>query len=161
MKKAQMEIFGLAVVVILVFIGMIMLLNVYMKTPTVYEQKEQYGDQTLAQNLLDMLFGLNTTCSLGFGDLIKDCYLYSGKPDQIYMCEGIDSCTYISGVLNNSLNRTFVQWNKPFMMNVYGDKGPVYQYATYQCDESVRSEMEIPLYPELSGTMTAAIDVCV
>jgi len=159
MKKAQMEMFGLAVIVILVFIGMMFLLMFYMNTPETYSVKEKYNDQMMAQNMVDTLLSLNTTCSLSLKDMVKDCYLYYGT-DQLSKCDGFDSCTYFSRIFNNTLNRTFVYWYKPFKMTVLGDKGTIYSYENLNCAESVRGSAYIPLYPDLQGQMEARIDVC-
>lgn len=163
MKKSQMEMFGLAIIVILVFIGMMFLLMFYMRTPDTYSIKEKYNDQTMAQNLLDAVFSLNTTCSYDLQGMVKDCYVNYGNPSMLYKCNNIDSCTYTSRVFNNTLNKTLVAWSKPFKMTVFGEeKGVIYEKEHLNCIESVRGSRYISLFdtPLRQGEIEARLDVC-
>jgi hypothetical protein len=169
MKKAQMEIFGLAIIVILVFIGMMFLLMFYMKTPDTYSAKEKDNDQTMAQNLVDTIFSLNTTCGRDMDELLVDCYVNKDAPNLIYKCEGMDSCEYTFKVLNNTLNRTLILWNKAFKMSILGEaRGSIYDREYMQCIQSVRGSRYIPLYstalqpdsPDESGVIEVRLDIC-
>ena len=159
MRKSQMEMFGLAIVVILVFIGMLFLIMFYARAPDTLSAKEKYNDQVLAQNLLTAMFKLNTTCSLGIQDMVRDCYLYRGT-DQLYKCDNIDSCSYTQRIFDNVLENTLVVWNKPFMMNITGERGLVYSKSNLECLESVPGFHYISLYPEVTGTIETRLDVC-
>jgi hypothetical protein len=160
MKKAQMEMFGLAVVVILVFIGMMFLLMFYMNTPETYSDKEKDYDRTMAHNLVDTVLSLNTTCPLSITEMVKDCYINYGT-DQLSKCDTKDSCTYFSGIFNNTLNRTLISWNKPFKMAVFGQDREIYLYENLKCIESVKGSALIPLWDtSYEGEIEINLDVC-
>jgi hypothetical protein len=169
MKKSQMEIFGLAVIVILVFIGMMFLLMFYIKTPDTYTTKEKDNDQTMAQNLVDTIFTLNTTCERDLQEMLVDCYVNQDTPNLIYRCDDMDSCDYTFKVLNNTLNRTLILWNKAFIMTIFGEeKGSIYDREYMQCVQSVRGSRYIPLYStalqpdssDESGVIEVRLDIC-
>ena len=159
MKKAQMEMFGLAVIVILVFIGMIFLMMVFARMPDTLAAKEKYTDQTLAQNLLTATFKLNTTCSLGIPEIVKDCYLYKGT-DKIYKCDDLTSCEYTKNIFDYVINNTLVSWNRAFVMNISSEGTTVYSNNYLLCKESIPAFLYVSLYPEYSGTIDIRLDVC-
>ena len=119
MKKAQTEVFGLAVVVILIFIG-IYFLTVFYKPTSGIDERIKYVDSVIAQNMLNSMLKLNTTCNLGMEDLIKDCYLSKKEGNDPWNCDGKASCVYVEKTVSNILKNTLEKWNKAYNFSIEG-----------------------------------------
>jgi len=82
-KKSQMEIMGLAIIVVLLFLGMVFVIKfVVLKPPKEY--KKEYTRTELASNVIGaMLYTTAPDCSkVTFAKLFQDCAL--GDPGSIY-----------------------------------------------------------------------------
>jgi len=153
MKKAQMEIFGLAIVVILVFIGMLFIFKFYRPGST-EDIKTRYTDEVIAQNMLTSIFSLNTTCTLDMAELTKNCYLEGD-----YICNGVRSCKYVNETIANILENTLEEWNKPYEFKV--TKTGIYKnYGNCSNLKKIPGQYIISLYPEEEGTIMALLYIC-
>jgi len=118
-KKAQTEAFGLAIVVILIFMGLFFVIKFQPKSAA-QDERIKYTDQVIAQNMLTSILGLNTTCTLGMSDLIKDCYKSKTLGTDAWICDGKPSCEYVSKVSSNILKNTLEIWNKNYYFEIKG-----------------------------------------
>ncbi len=152
-KKAQMEVFGLAIVVILIFMGIVFVIKFY-KPASTEEIKSKYVDEVIAQNMLSTLFNLNTTCSLDMSELAKDCY-FGGE----YICESTRSCKYVNDTISNILENTLEEWKKPYEFKI--TKTNINKtYGNCSKLKKVAGQYIITLYPEEQGTITALLYIC-
>jgi len=152
-KKAQMEVFGLAIVVILIFIGIVFVIKFY-KPASTEDIKSKYVDEVIAQNMLTSIFSLNTTCSLDMAELAKDCYL-----DGSYLCGSKRSCEYVNDTISNILENTLEEWKKPYEFYISGtDINKTYGNCSRL--KKVPGQYIISLYPEKKGSVTARLDIC-
>ncbi len=104
-KRGQMEIMGLAVVVILVIVGITLLIR-FSLTPA-KQTKEKFEAGQLPETIITSLAGSTTTCQeQSMANLIEDCGAFGGT---IQCGEGRNSCQYaqeeINGVLDKLLER--------------------------------------------------------
>ncbi|MBI4140580.1 hypothetical protein HY485_01950 [Candidatus Woesearchaeota archaeon] len=111
-NKAQMEIMGLAIIILLIGIGLLFALQYALKpTPTVQKTKESI----LAANLLTTLLNTNTECHKRMiKELLQDTAL--GRPID---CPGTPhdfAKAKISFILDNSLKK----WNKRYDFSIEG-----------------------------------------
>ena len=101
-KKGQMEIMGLAIVVILMVSGMLFAVKfVLFKPETTY--RKDYTNTQLAANMLNTLLNTNTNCNdVTIGELLQDA-----SRDTSYIdCSGISSQDYVQDVVEGLLGNT-------------------------------------------------------
>lgn len=118
MKKSQMEILGLAFVVILISIGMLVVVKIMAsKAGEKAETPRLVGGET-AKNMLNAMINTETDCNrLEVGELIADCVQWNpvGSVD----CGGVMSCEFVEGVIEEMLAGTFDVWKQPYAFYVY------------------------------------------
>ncbi|TKJ17384.1 hypothetical protein CEE44_02515 [Candidatus Woesearchaeota archaeon B3_Woes] len=98
-KKAQMEIMGLAIVVVLLMVGLMFALRFTLfKAPQTY--RKEYSETQLAANMLNTLLNTNTECNdISIGELLSD----ASKDNPSITCPGSpsDSQGYATQTINN------------------------------------------------------------
>jgi hypothetical protein len=119
-KKSQMEMMGIAIVVILISLGLVFVIRFMMlREPT--QHGKEFAQSELAANFLNTF--LDTTappCSnLPFSTLLRDCADY--RPEGSISCSGFYSCEYIRNVLVDLLDDTFGQWHIDYYFVVSDD----------------------------------------
>lgn len=110
-NKTQMEIMGLAIIVILVAMAMLFVVQfIVLKEPT--ELKKTYTYSELAANTLNAMLKTTTACKdQDITRLLQDCAAY--PPDGLIVCNG-GSCDFVTGAIKEILNQTLVTWNIAF-----------------------------------------------
>lgn len=106
-KNAQMEIVGLAMIVILISLGLLFFIRFGLFKPPTTHSKE-YEQSELAANFLNTLQDTNAPeCSgVKFSTLFQDC-----ATDKIIPCsKGGNSCIYIEQTMIEILSKTFDKW---------------------------------------------------
>ncbi|MBD3209342.1 hypothetical protein GF367_02900 [Candidatus Woesearchaeota archaeon] len=111
MRRAQIEIMGLVMVVVLVTIGIFF--SVALKKPTPDRTPlEVYGNEKLANNFLITLLESQTACGPKVRDVAVDCVrdAQTGQTGR-YACDGKQSCDYLATIANHTLDKTLKRWN--------------------------------------------------
>jgi hypothetical protein len=113
-KKAQTEIIGVAVIVIiLVLAGTVMIGLGLRKNPS---QLGSYVDPEISQSFLNALMNTETDYSI-VSDVIKDCY----SPRNVLCSDTGDCCDYAYGVIQNALDATLGTWGKNYKLTISKD----------------------------------------
>lgn len=150
--KAQMEVFGLVIVVILIFIGILFIMKFY-KPASTEDIRAKYTDEVIAQNMLTSILNLNTTCKLDMEGLARDCYL-GGE----YFCDGVRSCKYVNDTISKILENTLEEWKKPYEFKI--TKTDISKnYGNCSQLKKVPGQYIISLHPE-QGSIIALLYVC-
>jgi hypothetical protein len=155
-KRAQMEVFGLAMVVILIFIGMVFAMRFFQPRST-EDMKDTYTDEVIAQNMVTAIFNLNTTCALDMAELAKDCRIrnqYECRIDGEY----VKSCAYVNKTISNILENTLEKWKKPYEFSISGTDINL-KYGDCSRLKKVSGTQLISLYPEGSGSILVSLDI--
>jgi len=173
MKKAQTEMLGIAIVVILVSIGILFIVSNAMRSAGQTSQKTEFSEKQLATNILSSILQTSTSCQ---NDRISTLLIDCGKGNSrtcggetiqgIYIEQTNNPCDYMKDTITLILNATLKKWNKKYEFKAYttyaqidiknrieeclGGTGTGLQYVQ-------KDSYYLPLYP---GTMTVELALC-
>ena len=118
MKKAQMELIGIAIVVILISLGILFMLSFGIsKKGTSF--KQEFTNKELVSNTLSTMLRVK---ALGCGDLtiedlLQDCFLTEsvncGSEDEPKM-----SCNYMNETMDEIFDRTLDKWGRSYFLDI-------------------------------------------
>jgi len=130
MKKGQMEIFGLIIVVMLIFMGMFFMLR--NATSGESSAKDDYVSHQVAANVLNSLLSTQVVCSwdynLTFTELLQNCAnyndIYCDKTNfSLGEDRSVSSCEFSRLVIGHVLNETLDKWRVNYFLNMTRDNG--------------------------------------
>ena len=160
MKKAQTEIIGLAIIVILVILGMTFVIKFLMDKPPV-ETKKEFTQAELASNMLDAF--LETTarennCKFTMSQLLQNCGQGGG-----ITCNNKDSCEYARDAVNEIFEEKTLGkvWNIPYEFKVFysnDENDNLFQPIGKACAGNKKSKSYI--IPTTKGPLTVKLDIC-
>jgi hypothetical protein len=113
MKKGQMEIMGLLIVVILMILGMLFVVRFVILKPgdTI---KQSYADTVLAANLKNSILLFSTHChNKRIQDLLADC-VSGGVLECNSGFRKINSCAYATEKIDEIFAKTVVRWRREY-----------------------------------------------
>ncbi|MBI2102127.1 hypothetical protein HYT53_05960 [Candidatus Woesearchaeota archaeon] len=152
---AQMEILGLAIVVVLILMATIYIVSfLVVRTPTDY--RKGFVSAELASNMLNtFLKAAARDCSqLTMTELLQDCAQGQG----IVCSNGQDSCRYAESTAREIFEKTLDKWSMKYEFLAYTDINAPLVKAGKQCIAEKRSKL-FPI-PISSATMYAKLDIC-
>jgi len=175
-RKAQMELIGIAVVMVLIILGVTFYLTLSMKAPS--KTHESFMRKELSQNIVDSIVKSRTTCKeLDFATVLEDCAKYQTARGSLE-CEpdgSVKSCAYaeqaIGEILENVLGSRYMMYTFTATITEVGNKTSIFSVSEITsgdpCTEDAiklgLTEVEtpgiqpIPLYP---GTLTLMLRIC-
>ena len=114
-KKAQFEMIGLAIVVMLVVLGMFIAIRFKMIEQPTDTQKE-YSQTQLASNFLNTLILTNIP---DCGDrLMRELLIDCADTRAINCPDGKDSCTKANETIDKILSQTLIKWQKKYLLTL-------------------------------------------
>ena len=168
MRKAQIEIMGLVVVVVLVVIGMFFSLT--LKTPTNTRPVSQvYGDEKLASDfLITFLETTEPTCEKTMRDIVIDCIKQRTLGVSRLLCGGEESCSFINSTLYNITSQTLDPWGISYTITFShvqgGETNEIVRVDHTGCNDgkevSAPGVQPIPLYGTAPGTAVMRLEIC-
>lgn len=115
-KKSQMEIMGLALVVVLISLGLLFFIKFSIRESESPNIRKSVTESALASNLLSTM--LSTTakdCSLiEIKDLVHDC----ASNNQIVCENNQGSCEYLNSFFDTIFKETLESWNRSYEFTV-------------------------------------------
>lgn len=155
LKKAQMEILGLAIVVVLVLIATIFVVKfIGLKTPANY--RKGFVSSEIAANMLNTF--LKTTskdCSqLTMTELLQDC----AQAQAIRCDNGQYSCRFVNSTAVQIFYDTLDKWNMEYEFLAYTDiDSPLIKLGSPCLKDKISKEFPVPIS---SGRVAIKLDVC-
>lgn len=132
MKKAQTEMLGIAIVVILISIGILFIVANAMKSSNAKSQKTEFSERQLATNILASILSTSTECQNDrISTLMIDCGSNAGRPcggedvSGVFIYPTSDPCEYLRDVITVMLNETLSKWKKKYQFSAYVSQGDV------------------------------------
>lgn len=155
MKKAQMEILGLAIVIVLVLVATIFVVRfLVVKEPTEY--RKGFIAKELASNIVNsFLKTASSSCSqLDMTELLQDC----AQTSSITCDNGKNSCEYAESAAKSIFSQTLDKWNMKYEFKAYTDSSRPLLRIGQQC----KAETERGLFPVPIniGKMYVELDIC-
>lgn len=161
MKKAQMEILGLAIVVVLVLVATTFVVRfLVLKTPTDY--RGGFVSSELASNTLNTF--LRTAAvgcqQLTMTELLQDCAQAGGSEGfGVIKCDnGEDSCKFVKSSVTKIFQDTLGKWGMKYRFLAYTNSQSPFIAIGNEC----RGEKKSKLFPIPASTTTlyAKLDIC-
>ena len=161
MKKSQMEIMGLAIIIILLTLGILFVVQfVVLKEPS--DIKKTFTKSQMAANMLNSILKTNSKdCySNTITQLLQDCANYNENPAGLMICENNNnSCEYANSTISYIFDNTLAEWgNQSFYFSVFiNPNTPILEQGS-KCSgerESKQSFVKTNL-----GILTIRLDIC-
>lgn len=153
-KKSQMEIMGLAIVVVLLVLGMLFAIRfVLMKEPE--KNREEYTNTQLAANMLNTILNTNSDCNkISISELLQD----ASKAYPTIVCQGYSTQEdYLRITISSILIRTLNISKKQYHFKASVPDKTVVSIGT-EFSNKVR-ERKTHFLTTDAGTMTVIFDI--
>jgi hypothetical protein len=110
-RRSQMEIFGIAIVVVIMVIAFFFYIGTKLKKPV--SVSEGFIDVEVSQRFVDAILNSRTECRAPVSDIIRDC---AGTRKDL--CAPRNSCDYAEETIKNALDSTLSVWKKSYRFTV-------------------------------------------
>ena len=157
MRKAQMEIIGLVLIVILLLLGALFAISVAFKPQDQVEQRIR--ESSMANNFVSTYLDtvVNDCFDSSLRELWKDCAI-GGE----IQCNGKSSCVRLNEVTQAVLSKTLDSWNKAYVFEVLEGTAPAPNFPKKRglCTGERESSKpyKVPVRPGL--TLSFRLEVC-
>jgi len=153
--KAQLEMIGLVIIVIIVITGMLFFLVYKLSNPGKNLQKT-YMNKEMATNFLISLTktSVQECHDIALSELITDC----AKTYHTYTCNEYTSCEIVNLTLIKILDKTLMNWSISFNLTIQNiNLTFINLNCTSKTRERERGFSILPLYP---GEIEMTLDIC-
>jgi len=154
-RRAQLEMIGLIVIVIIVITGLL-IFTVYKITNPSKNIQKRYMNKGLATNMLIAITRTNVMeChNHSLADLIIDC----AKTYHSITCYDYTSCEVVNKTILGILNTTLVAWDISFNLTIQKTN---ISFVNLECTSKAKNKVQgfevLPLYP---GQVEMTLDIC-
>ena len=160
MKKAQMEILGLAIVVMLILVATTFVVRfLVLKTPTDY--RKGFVSSELASNMLNtFLRTAAVECSqLTMTELLQDCAQAGGiEGFGVVTCDNGDSCRFVNLSATKIFEDTLGKWGLKYQFLAYTNNQEPFIDIGDECVGDKKSKL-FPI-PTSTTTLYTKLDIC-
>ena len=156
LRNAQMEIMGLAIIIILVALAMLFVVQfVVLRQPS--ETKKTVTHKEIASNTIITLLDTTTECrGLSIAQLLENC-----AEGGYIQCTGTkNSCIYAEEVIQEILDNTLTAWNKEYYLTIKVEDDNIAGSFGKPCPAAKTSSSPCCQLSTGIGTMSINIDIC-
>jgi hypothetical protein len=160
--KGQLEIMGLAIIIILFVIGVIFALNSLINKEA-FTLKREFTQTQLTSNFgISLLQASTLDCrDATIQELIADCAEYYHFGGFITCENGQKSCAYVNDTMTYILNETLQQWVVPYHISLELNEGTLLEWNNLGCTNTGVGKAEFFTIPTSSFTpVTLKIFIC-
>ncbi len=157
-KKSQMEILGLAVVIVLILLGFLLYLRFGMNGNNA--DFEEFADPKMAASTLNAMLKTTVSCDskkYSITELLQDCYNW-----KMVYCGGQDSCTFAENSLGIMLDTSLKQWGKGYwFLATAGTVNEITLHEPISCTRLSRQRNPaLQPIPIMSGILNVSLGIC-
>ncbi len=163
-KKAQMELMGIAIVVLLVSLVMIFVVSyTARRRPTEY--RKEFAGAELSTNIVKTLLSTNTEClGLTFNELWQNCVENYGDLTRAIQCnDNRNSCQYAEdeteAILNATLDKWMVSYEFKAMWQIDQDTTEIISIGVCPAEFRTKRTKPYPIYTNI-GIMDILLYIC-
>ena len=159
-KRGQMEIMGLAIIVILVSIGILFAIRfVVLKEPTSY--KKGYTQSELASNMLSSMMRITALdCHrMSFTELFQACARSPLSSEKVCGNPSRTACEFIEEEVETLFAATFGTWNYAYHFTAKTATRTVLESGS-PCRTFKSKQYPIPVDPSGVNTLFATLNMC-
>lgn len=164
-KKAQMEAFGLAIIVILIALGMFFVIRFTILAPP-KEVKQEFVQSQLSQNMISAILKTKPEASTraDVTELFRECAEQSSGCSECACQLTAPACGELQQILTNIFDNTLKIWKKDYLLKYPNDEGCIFEVKQGECkfDKDVASGFTIvtdvgpkPIYFELCAAQAS------
>lgn len=168
MKRAQTEMLGMAIVILLLSIGILIVVGIVMNKSSEPSTKQSYSEKQLATNILGSILSTTTNCN---NERISTLMIDCGRdwpldcPSEHVTGVTLPVCKYLNETVYSMLNETLKQWNKKYSFLAYVQRTNPKINITNRIDECfvyAQGELQREFYylPLQAGSMTVELEIC-
>jgi|TARA_Y100000294_G_C8533947_1_gene328210 hypothetical protein len=151
-KKAQIEIAGLIIVIILATIGVIFTIN-FINEEKPADYKKEITQTGIASNMLNTFLRTTSTCKeLSMTELLQDC-----SQSKTIACDEQDSCAYAEQEAKKIFGRTLEKWNIGYEFKAFFEEENPILILGKRCADKKSKLFPIPAG---SGVLSVKMDIC-
>ena len=159
-KKSQMEIMGLAMIIILISLAMLFVVSILLKPSS--DIKKTFTHKELASNTVNTLLPTTTGCKdgLSVSDLLIDC-----AESGVICCSSNEqgdciknSCDYAEEVIGEILTNTLDVWKKEYELTI--PRLDNMKFGTSSCSGEKITSAPCCILPTDFGPMKITLDIC-
>ena len=166
-KKAQAEIIGLVIIVIMISLGMLFLVRFAIDDNP---EKKIFTRKGLAYSSMSSILKTQVVCEDTTGEvilfvgqeLIEDCALDSVQ----FSCSGMHSCDFLTQEITIMLNDTLGEWHKEYLFQsellISGSKQTLFEVSSGNCATARNRDSSglFPLYVKGQGLVENSLFIC-
>lgn len=157
-KKAQLEVLGLVIVIILIVLGILFAIR-FVITKPVSETKQEYTRSQLTSNFgIALLQSSTANCrGIDITELLTDCAEF-----QAITCDdGRRSCEYANETIIYILNQSLDTWNVKYHLKIFTEpRFPMINLSSRGCRDNLPGNSEDFFLPTDVGLLTIRVFIC-
>ncbi|MBI2655915.1 hypothetical protein HYX06_05845 [Candidatus Woesearchaeota archaeon] len=157
MKKGQMEIIGLAIVIIIILIGLAIAVR-FMTFKNPENTRAGFVSAELASNTINTF--LETTAEnclkSKMKDLIQDC----AEGTERICGNGQGACAFVRSAADEIFTKTFRKWKTNYKFLIYSDPNHPFVNLESGCAASQEKVSDTFFIPVTAATVYVKLDIC-